>query len=89
MYIVILGFLIFAKLCLEIKKAEFLLYHFQFQNDMKMTDEETLFLFLIKLYLLKQNRRLNSCRLLLHSFLFERMRILEKQRVIAQHFTHI
>ena len=63
------------------------LCHLKFQNEAKMTDQEKVLLFLIMLYLLEQNRRLTLYRLLLYSFLLQRMRILEMQRVAVQHFT--
>ena len=50
-----------------------------------MTDNEILLLFLVMLYLLEQNRRLNLHRLLSHSFLLERMCIFEIQGVAVQH----
>ena len=55
----------------SIKIISYLICHFQFQNKMKMTDDEMLLLFLIMLYLLEQSRRLNLHRLLLYSFLLE------------------
>ena len=54
---------------------------------MKKADEEILLLFLIMLLFLEQNKRLTLYRLLFHSFLLVKMRILEIQSVAVQHFT--
>ena len=53
---------------------------------MKKTDEEILLLFLIMLLFMEQNKRLTVYRLLFHSFLLVKMRILEIQSVAVQHF---
>ena len=65
----------------------YLICHLKFQNEAKIIVPEKVLLFLIMFYLLEQNRRLTLYRLLLYSFLLQRMRILVMQRVAVQHFT--
>ena len=65
----------------------YLICHLKFQNEAKIIVQEKVLLFLIMFYLLEQYRRLTLYRLLLCSFLLQRMRILEMQRVAVQHFT--
>ena len=65
----------------------YLICYLQLQNQMKTADDKILLLFLTMLYLLGQNRQLDLYRLLLHSFLLQRMRILEVQKVAVQKFT--
>ena len=54
-----------------------------------MTDEEMLLFFLLMVYLLDHNRQLNLYRLFSCSFMLERVRTLELQRVAVQHFFNL
>ena len=54
-----------------------------------MTDEEMLLFFLLMVYLLDHNRQLNLYRMFSCSFMLERVRTLELQRVAVQHFSNL
>ena len=56
----------------------------EFQNEKKMTDEEMLLFYLNMVYLLDQNEQMNLYRLFSLSFMTEKARILELQRVAVQ-----